>query len=170
MLTECNLQLKVVLVFLPHLVGLCRCSRCIGRERCLPAGPCRCRAASTDTLHTAGRTHTRFRKAIKTNQVVTGIQQLTWIMKSFSSSTSQIHRTISWSLVSTAPESTLRGGVVTSKSPPKSSSLHPQLSVDQSLMLSSSTAAETNSWFIHTTGTTFCSDNLAQLILKFLNI
>lgn len=60
-------------------------------------------------------------------------------MKSFSSSTSQMHRTISWSLVSTAPESTLRGGVVKSKSTPQSSSLQPQLSVDQSLRLSSST-------------------------------
>ena len=76
-------------------------------------------------------------------QVVTKNNQLTWIMKSLSSSTSQIHRTIS-SLVSTAPESTLRGGVVTSKSTPKSSSLHPQLSVDQSLMLSSSTVTGTN--------------------------
>lgn len=64
---------------------------------------------------------------------------LTWIMKSFSSSTSQIQRTSSWSPVSRAPEATLKGGVVMSKSPPKSSSLHPQLSVDQSLMLSSST-------------------------------
>lgn len=64
-------------------------------------------------------------------------------MKSFSSSTSQMHLTISWSLVSKAPESTLRGGVVTSKSTSKSSSLHPQLSVDQSLILSSSTVTGT---------------------------
>lgn len=46
----------MVLVF-PHLVGLYRCSRCICLEHCPPAGPCRCHAASTNSLHTVGRTH-----------------------------------------------------------------------------------------------------------------
>lgn len=58
----------------------------------------------------------------------------TWIMKSFSSFTSQTHRTISKSLSSTSSS----GLVVTSTSWLQSSSLQGKLSIDDSLRVSSS--------------------------------
>ncbi len=63
---------------------------------------------------------------------------ITCNMKSFSSSTSHTQRTVSWLPVVEATELQLRGEAMTSKSAPISSSLHPQLSEDQSEMLSSS--------------------------------
>lgn len=48
-----------------YLEGLCRCSMCICPGRCPPTDPCRCRAASTNNLHTnTGETYFTNWKAV----------------------------------------------------------------------------------------------------------